>query len=157
MKRVLITDDHPIVRQSIKQLLESDSEKRFVTIDEACNGKEMIDKLHHNEFDLILLDVSMPGGSGLDFLPEIKKSSPSTPVLMISSYAEEQYALRALKLGASGYLVKSTLAEDLPEALTRVLRGELFFSAEVSGKLSPKESVEKRKQLLRRFERKPVK
>ena len=101
MIRLLIADDHPIIRQGMKQII---SETADITVaDEAADGKETIKKIGESDYDVVLLDISMPGMNGLEVLKEIKKSKPGLTVLMLSIYPEEQYAVRALKAGASGY------------------------------------------------------
>jgi len=129
MIRVIITDDHPIVRQGIRQILEDDKDQRFGLIDEASDSTVLLEKILHNEYDVILLDISLPGRSGLDVLPDIKKRSPGSKVIMLSMYPEEQYALKALKTGASGYLTKSSAPEELISAVVRVSGGERYITA----------------------------
>ena len=129
MIRVIITDDHPIVRQGIRQILEDDRDQRFGIIDEASDSSTLLDKILHNEYDVILLDISLPGRSGLDILPDIRKRSPGSKVIMLSMYPEEQYALKALKTGASGYLTKSSAPEELISAVIRVSNGERYITA----------------------------
>jgi len=129
MIRVIITDDHPIVRQGIRQILEDDRDQRFGSIDEASDSATLLEKILHNEYDVILLDISLPGRSGLDILPDIKKRSPGSRVIMLSMYPEEQYALKALKTGASGYLTKSSAPEELISAVIRVSNGERYITS----------------------------
>lgn len=132
MIRVIITDDHPIVRQGIRQILEDDRDQRFSVIDEAGDSATLLEKLLHNEYEVILLDISLPGRSGLDILPDIKKRSPGVKVIMLSMYPEEQYALKALKTGASGYLTKSSAPEELISAVFRVSNGERYITAGIA-------------------------
>ena len=106
--RILIADDHPIVRRGLRQLLEENEKGRELVVGEAGNGKEVMEQIAASEFDVILLDISMPGRSGLDLLHDIKRIRPRTAILILSIYKEEQYAVRALKSGASGYLTKDT-------------------------------------------------
>lgn len=129
MIRVIITDDHPIVRQGIRQILEDDPDQRFSVIDEASDSAVLLEKILHNVYDVILLDISLPGRSGLDILPDIKKRSPDTKVIMLSMYPEEQYALKALKTGASGYLTKSSAPEELILAVFKVSNGERYITS----------------------------
>ena len=93
MIKVLITDDHPVVRRGIRQILED--EERIGLIHEAGNGKELFDKLKEQEYDVILLDISLPGRSGLDLISQIKKMRPSAAILMLSIHSEEMYAINA--------------------------------------------------------------
>lgn len=132
MIRVIITDDHPIVRQGIRQILEDDRDQRFGNIDEASDSATLLEKILHNEYDVILLDISLPGRSGLDILPDIKKRSPGSRVIMLSMYPEEQYAVRALKTGASGYLTKSSAPEELISAVIKVSNGEKYITAGIA-------------------------
>lgn len=136
MISILITDDHPIVRKGIRQLLEDDPLARFGVIAEAGDGKELLEKLNSQNFDVVLLDISMPGRSGLELIAEIKKLKPSTHVVILSIYLEEQYALRALKLGASGYLTKASAPDELVEAVITASHGQRYISAALAGKIT---------------------
>ncbi len=129
MIRVIITDDHPIVRQGIRQILEDDRDQRFGVIDEASDSTDLLDKVLHNEYDVILLDISLPGRSGLDILPDLKKRSPDSKVITLSMYPEEQYALKAIKTGASGYLTKASAPEELISAVIKVSNGERYITS----------------------------
>jgi DNA-binding NarL/FixJ family response regulator len=126
MYRILIADDHPIVRQGLKHILEESGYVR--SIEEAETGREVVDKIRQSPFDVILLDISMPGMSGLETLEEIKKLNPSLPVLILSMYPEEDYAVRALKTGASGYLTKKSAPDELAKAIKKIARGERYIS-----------------------------
>ena len=126
MYRILIADDHPIVRQGLKHILEESGYVR--SIEEAETGREVVDKIRLSPFDVILLDISMPGMSGLETLEEIKKLNPSLPVLILSMYPEEDYAVRALKTGASGYLTKKSAPDELAKAIKKIARGERYIS-----------------------------
>jgi two-component system, NarL family, invasion response regulator UvrY len=126
MLRVLIADDHPIVRKGIRQILEET--RNIQSVEEAATGQEVLDKVKKGKFDIILLDISMPGMSGLDTLEELKKLRPSLPVLILSMYPEEEYAVRALKAGASGYLTKKSAPDELATAIRKIYRGERYIS-----------------------------
>ena len=126
MIRILITDDHPVVRQGIKQILNELEEEKI--IQEAGNGRELFAKLCKNDFDIILLDISMPDRSGFDVLEEIKKTKPDIPVLILTMYPQEQYAIRAFKLGASGFLMKITAADELLVAVRKILKGAKYIT-----------------------------
>lgn len=126
MISVLITDDHPVVRQGIKQILESC--KEINNIDEAQDGSHCLNKIITNDYNVVLLDISMPGRSGLELLKDIKKIKPGIAVLMLSIYPEEQYALRALKTGASGYLTKSSAPEELITAVIKASQGGKYIT-----------------------------
>ncbi len=136
MIRVLITDDHPIVRRGIRQMLEDDKFERFGIIDEAGNGKELLEKLQTTSFDVVLLDISLPGRSGLELLGDIKKLKPETAVVILSIYPEEQYALRALKLGALGYLSKASAPEELIAAVVKASQGVRYISSSLAEKIA---------------------
>ena len=129
MVRILIVDDHPVVRSGIKQMLASYPGE--VSTDEAGNGQEALSKVMNQKFDVILLDISMPGRNGLEILQDIKKRSPDLPVIILSMYSEDQYAVRALKAGASGYLTKDGESEELVIAIQKVLDGKVHFDASV--------------------------
>jgi two-component system invasion response regulator UvrY len=134
MIRVLITDDHPVVRRGIRQILEDD--ERIILIDEASDGKELTEKMMVQEYDVILLDISLPGRSGLDLIPQIKKIRQNTAILILSIHSEELYAIQALKSGASGYLTKSSAPEELLSAVYKASRGEKYISASLAEKLA---------------------
>jgi len=136
--RVLICDDHQIVRQGIRQILADaadfaqagDAEPIEVAA-EAATGPEALARVRAGGIDVVLLDIAMPQRDGLDILRQIKSELPRLPVLMLSTYPDRQYAVRSLKLGASGYLNKSADSEQLIEAIRKVARGQLFITPSV--------------------------
>ncbi len=132
MINLLITDDHPIVRSGLKQLLEDDKDERFGILEEAGSGKEMFEKLASLDFDVVLLDISLPGRNGLELLEDIKRLKPSLPVIMLSIHSEEQYAIRAMKLGASGYLNKASAPDELITAIFKVSQGGRYVSSSLA-------------------------
>jgi DNA-binding NarL/FixJ family response regulator len=134
MIKVLIADDHPIVRQGLHQILKETSE--IVVTGEASNGAEVLDETSKNEYDVVLLDISMPGRSGLDILRQLKREKPDLHVLILSTYPEEQYAVRALKDGASGYLTKASAPEELITAIKKVALGRKYVSSALAEKLA---------------------
>jgi two-component system, NarL family, invasion response regulator UvrY len=134
MIKVLIIDDHPIVRQGIRQILADD--QRIGLIEEAGNGKELWDKLNSQPYDVLLLDISLPGRGGLELLSEVKKLKPETAVVILSMYPEEQYALRAIKLGASGYLTKTSAPDELIAAVIKAFQGGRYISSSLAENLS---------------------
>jgi two-component system invasion response regulator UvrY len=136
MIRVLITDDHPIVRRGVRQMLEDDEHERFSVIEEAGSGKEMFEKLQSADFDVIILDISLPGRSGLELIGYIKKIKPETSVIILSIYPEEQYALKALKLGASGYLTKASAPDELIAAVVKASQGGRYISSALAEKIT---------------------
>jgi len=126
MSRILIADDHAVVRAGLRQFLEEDRSVR--EIGEASTGTETLDQLRAKPWDLVILDIYMPDRSGLDILKQIQASYPETKVLIISGLPERQYALNAIKAGASGYLAKDTAPEELLKAVKAVLRGRRYVS-----------------------------
>ncbi len=136
MIKVLVADDHTIVRKGIEQIIvETDD---IVVADEARNGQEVLEKVLKNDYDLVLLDISMPGKDGLDVLKELKNRRPKLAVLMLSMYPEEQYAVRALRSGASGYLTKDSAPDELIAAIRKVSSGRKYISVSLAEKLAAK-------------------
>ncbi|MFP4497220.1 MAG: response regulator [Vulcanimicrobiota bacterium] len=133
MIKILIADDHPVVRRGLKQLIEEN--ENFKVTAEANNGKEVLDIINDGVFDLILMDISMPVMNGLDTLKQLKIVKPEIPVLILSIHPEEQYALRVLRAGASGYLTKETAPEELVLAIRKVLDGGKYVSISLAEKL----------------------
>lgn len=130
---VLIADDHAIVRQGLKQIL-SETEDLIIT-GEADDGSEALQLARIQPWDIFLLDVSMPNRNGIDTLKQLKKEFPRLPVLILSMHPEEQYALRALKAGASGYLTKQSAPEQLVNAIRHVASGKKYVSPAVAQQL----------------------
>jgi len=130
MINILIADDHLIVREGIKRIID-DSADMAVTA-EASSGQEALALIWKNKYDLIILDISMPGQNGLQTLKLIKKHDKNLPVLMLSMHAEEQYAMRSIKAGASGYLTKDTASAQLVSAIRKIYDGKNFISQEVA-------------------------
>jgi DNA-binding NarL/FixJ family response regulator len=134
MIRVLIADDHTIVREGLKQLLLAAS--GFEVAGEARDGREVLERVRNAEFDVLLLDMSMPGKSGMELIRLVKNERPKLRILVLSMHAENQYAVRAVKAGASGYLTKDSAARDLVSAIRKVACGGAFISAEVAEALA---------------------
>ncbi|UCH82452.1 MAG: response regulator transcription factor [Nitrospiraceae bacterium] len=134
MINILIVDDHTIVREGLKQII-SDVPGMDIA-DEATNGNEALAKMRENRFDVILLDISMPGKSGLETLKEIKAENQKIPVLILTMHPEEQYAVRVLKAGASGYLTKESAPDELITAIRKVTNGGKYVSASLAEKLA---------------------
>ncbi len=132
--KILVADDHSVVRKGLIQIVKEMHE--VAEVEEAVNGLEVLDKVKSTKYDLIILDISMPDKSGLDVLIELKNYYGNLPVLILSTYPEELYAIRALKAGASGYLNKSTAAEELASAIRRVAKGEKYVSTTLAEKLA---------------------
>ncbi len=134
IKKILIADYHLVVRRGIKQILSDWSDTAIM--DEACNGQEVLDKVQDNNYDLILLDISMPGRSGLEVLAQLKKERPDLNVLILSMHTEEQYAVRVMKAGASGYLTKESTPEELISAVEKVSQGRKYVSSSLAEQLA---------------------
>ncbi len=132
MTRIVIADDHALIRAGLKEILATQPNMHVI---EAQNGQELLRKLATLDIHVVVLDISMPGRSGLDILKEIKANYPKIPVLMLSVYPEDQYALRALKAGASGYLTKDSAPEKLVSAIEKVLTGEKYISSSIANRL----------------------
>jgi DNA-binding NarL/FixJ family response regulator len=130
MINILIVDDHLIVREGIKRIINDTPDIK--TVAEASSGKEAMDLIYKNKYDLILLDISMPKQNGLQTLKLIKKHDKTIPVLMLSMHSEEQYAMRSIKAGASGYLTKDTASSQLVMAIRKINDGRKFISKEVA-------------------------
>jgi len=134
MIRILIADDHPIVRQGLKQILEEAHD--MSAADEAGDGRELLAKTRKNEYDIVLLDISMPGISGLDLLKQLKIEKPGLPILILTIHPEEQYAVRVLKAGAAGYLTKTSAPDELIRAIRKVSAGGRYITASLAEKLA---------------------
>ena len=134
MINILIADDHTILREGLKRILSSSSD--MAVTGEAANAKEVLSLVSKNNFDVILLDISMPGRSGLEIIREIKSYNKNCSVLVLSSYPEDQYALRVLKAGASGYLTKESASEKLIDAIKKVSVGGKYLSPFVAEMLA---------------------
>jgi two-component system invasion response regulator UvrY len=130
MIRVLIADDHAIVRNGLKQLILE--EYHAAVIGEADDAEALIEKSTAKIWDVVLCDLSMPGRSGLEALKQIKQTCPDLPVLIMSMYPAEEYATRALKAGASGFLCKDSIHDELIDAIQTVLRGKKFIPPSVA-------------------------
>jgi len=129
MLRILIADDHPLIRKGLTQIL---SDSVYVgRVDEASSGAEAMERLRNAVFDLVILDISMPGKDGLDVLKDIKTLYPKLPVIMLSIQQERQYAVRAFKAGASACLNKAGSPEELLEAIRQVAAGHSYISKAV--------------------------
>jgi DNA-binding NarL/FixJ family response regulator len=134
MIKVLIADDHAIVREGLKQILEDTSD--LTVAGEARNGWEVLQMIQNEEFDVVILDISLPGKSGLEVLKDLKTNYPTLPVLVLSMYPEEQYALRMLKTGAAGYLTKECAPDELVTAIRKVARGSKYITPSLAERLA---------------------
>jgi DNA-binding NarL/FixJ family response regulator len=132
--RILIADDHPIVRLGLKELLVRDL--KGAVCGEAANGQQIVFEIQRHDWDLVILDVTMPGRSGFDVLKDIQGLRPKLPVLVVSAHSEEQLGKRALKAGASGYLNKESAPEELAKAIQKVLAGGRYVSPALAEQLA---------------------
>jgi DNA-binding NarL/FixJ family response regulator len=133
MLRILIADDHGIIRKGLRLILLE--EYPSALIEEVSDAESAIKRTMAEDWDVILCDLSMPGKSGLDVVQHVKENSPHTPVLILSIHPEEQYAIRAIKAGAAGYLSKDAATQELTKAVQRVLQGRKYVSSFISEKL----------------------
>jgi len=124
--RILIVDDHPDVRQGIRQMVSEIYRDAYS--EEAGDGQEAMNKIFLNDYDLVLLDISMPKMGGFEVLSRIKKEKPNVHVIMLSIHDEEHFANRSFKCGALGYLTKKFAAEELADAMETVIRGKTYLS-----------------------------
>ena len=134
MLKILIADDHAVVRRGLKQILLE--EYPSAQIGEAADAESLVTEVINNTWNIVICDMNMPGRSGLDALSQIKQIAPTLPVLIMSMYPEDQYALRVLKAGASGYLAKETIHDHLIQAIQTVQLGKKFITPSVAEKLA---------------------
>jgi DNA-binding NarL/FixJ family response regulator len=134
MIRVVIADDHTIVREGLRELLSTAGD--IAVVGEAVNGHEVVERVRMTDFDILLLDLSMPGKSGMELIRQVKTEKPKLRVLVLSMHEEHQYAVRAIKAGASGYLTKDSASTELVSALRKLAAGGAFISAEVAEQLA---------------------
>ena len=132
--KIIIADDHPLFRRVLKHALEETSD--IEVIGEASNGDSLLSMIKSDNLDMVLLDISMPGKSGLDLLKQLKIENSKLPILIHSVYSEEQYAVRFIKAGASGYLTKESAAEKLAEAIRKIAAGGKYASTAIIEKLA---------------------
>lgn len=130
MLRILVADDHEVVRKGLMKVLAE--ALRPVEVDEAKTGAEALGKAARKKYDLVVLDIRMPGKSGLEVLKEIKQQQPKLPVLILSMHPEEQFAIRAIRAGASGYLTKECAGDELVLAIRKALKGEKYISGSLA-------------------------
>ncbi len=128
--RILIVDDHAVVRTGLKQILNEASEP--FEMEEAASGCDAVKKVREGDWDMVLLDIGLPDKNGIEVLKQIKSEHKKLPVLMLSMYPEDQYAVRALRAGASGYMTKESAPDELLNAITKVSNGGRYVSAELA-------------------------
>mgnify|MGYP006289148591 CR=1 FL=1 len=132
--KILIVDDHAVMREGLKRILNECDDLRVV--DEACSGEEAIEKVNAGSFDLVMLDISMPGRGGMDALKEMRRIRPELPVLVLSMYPDDQYALRAFRAGAAGYVMKERSPDELVDAIHKVSSGGTHVTPSLAEKLA---------------------
>ncbi len=133
MKKILLADDHSFIRLGLIQILKD--EYPDVIITEVADGESLVKEAMKNEFDLVISDLDMPGRGGLEALEQIKSIKPELPVLILSIFTEDLYALRTMKAGASGYLNKNAAPYELINAIHRILQGRKYITPELAEKL----------------------
>ena len=134
MTRILMADDHPIVRRGLRQILSEDP--GITEVGEATTAMDVVRLLRESKWDAVILDVNLPDRSGLDILREIRERSPTLPVLILSMHPEDQFAVRVLKAGASGYLNKDSAPDELLKAVRRILGGNRYISPTLAEQLA---------------------
>ncbi|HTR28780.1 MAG TPA: response regulator transcription factor [Puia sp.] len=134
MLRILIADDHTVVRKGLKQILLEEFPSAEIT--ESADAATLFMKVLREEWDVVITDISMPDKSGLEVLQQIRRDHPRLPVLILSAHSEDQYAIRALKAGANGYLCKDSASEELVTAIRRILLGKKYITASLAEKLA---------------------
>lgn len=130
MIKILIADDHAVVRQGLRQIVAADNQMTIVG--EARNGGELLDLINGNPVDVIVLDISMPGRNGLETLKDIKRLYPNLPVIILSMYPADQYAVRVFKSGAAGYMTKESAPEELVQAIRKAHLGGKYISPQIA-------------------------
>ena len=133
MHRILIADDHTVVRKGLKQILQDAIPSAL--IEEVADAEDLLKRVFSEDWDVVISDISMPGRSGLDVLQQIRQSHPRLPILILSMHPEDQYAIRVLKAGASGYLNKNSAPEELVKAINQVLLGKKYITPSIAEKL----------------------
>ena len=133
MIRIIIADDHPIVREGLKKIMEKTSD--IAVIDEVDTGEELLNKVSKNNYDVVSLDISMPGIGGLGVLEQLKKEKHKLRILVLSIHSEDHYAIRVFKSGASGYLTKDKAPFELVNAIRKVSKGGKYISPSLAEKL----------------------
>jgi two-component system invasion response regulator UvrY len=143
--KILIADDHTIFREGLKHILTEYPD--MIVADEARNGREVLDKIWNNNYDMVLLDISMPGMTGLEALKQLKNDRPKLPVLVLSMHPEEQYAVRALRAGASGYLTKESAPDELMTAIRKISQGRKYITSSLAERLALEMEADSEKPL----------
>ena len=140
MLRILIADDHAIIRKGLKLILLEEYPSAY--IDEVSDASGVLTKVSGGKWDIIICDISMPGRSGLDVIRDLKQNFSNLPVLILSIHPEKQYAIRALKAGAAGYLSKDTALEELVKAVQKILLGRKYISSSIAEKIAEELNID---------------
>ena len=133
MIKVLVADDHAVVRRGVRQIL--DEAPDIVAVGQASSGREVLQKVQKHDYDVLVLDIAMPEGGGLEVLKQLQSLEPKLSVLILSMYPEGQYAMRALKAGAAGYLTKESVPDELVAAVRKAAQGEKYITPSLAEKL----------------------
>jgi two-component system invasion response regulator UvrY len=134
MIKLLVIDDHPVVRQGIRQILSEASD--IVVGDDAVNGSEALEKGRREQWSAVLLDLSLAGVDGLEILKQLRQERPNLPILVLSMYPEDQFGVRAIRAGASGYLTKDSAPQELVNAIRRIVGGNPYLSPWLAARLA---------------------
>ena len=134
MIKILIADDHTLFREGLKHIMAEYTD--LIVADEASNGQEVLEKIWNNDYDMVLLDITMPGMTGLEALKQLKNDKPKLPVLVLSMHPEEQYAVRVIRAGASGYLRKESAPDELITAIRQISQGRKYITPSLAEKLA---------------------
>lgn len=134
MLRILIADDHALIREGLKKILKAAQD--ITVVSEAQNAREVVEEMKKQELDVVILDISLPGKSGLELLKDLKLEYPKLPVLILSMHPEDRFAVRALKAGAAGYVTKESAVEELVKAVRKVVQGRKYVSPALAEKLA---------------------
>lgn len=134
MIRILIADDHTLMREGLKRILATAGD--MLVAGEASDGFQTLERVREGEWDLLLLDMSMPGRSGIELIKQVKLEKPKLPILVLSMHKEDEYAVRSIRAGASGYLCKDSASQQLLSAIRSVAKGGRFISADVATDLA---------------------
>jgi two-component system invasion response regulator UvrY len=145
MIRILIADDHSIIREGLKQIVSEVPD--MVVADEASDGQELLSKVREEDFDVLVLDIHMPGPSGMELLRQLGSEKPKLPIVILSMYPEEQYAVRSLKAGASAYLTKGSAPDELIAAIRKVSLGGKYVTSSLAERLAHYLQVDSEKPL----------
>ncbi len=145
MIEILIADDHAIFREGLKHILAECPDVKVAA--EARNGQEVLEKIWNEKYDMVLLDISMPGISGLEVLKQLKIEKPKLPVLVLSMHPEEQYAVRVLRAGASGYLTKESAPDELITAIRKISQGRKYITSSLAERLAFEMEIDSEKPL----------